>query len=40
VISCALGKPSPFKNVLANGLLIIDDKKGMAMKLKNNPNPI
>lgn len=40
VISTALFKKSPFKNVLVNGLILAEDGKKMSKKLNNYPDPM
>jgi len=39
VLSTLLGHPSPFKNLIVNGLILAEDGKKMSKKLKNYPDP-
>ncbi|KAK8882659.1 hypothetical protein M9Y10_045301 [Tritrichomonas musculus] len=39
ILSAFLGHPSPFKNVIVNGLILAKDGKKMSKHLKNYPDP-
>ena len=39
VLSTLLGHPSPFKNLIVNGLILAEDGKKMSKSLRNYPDP-
>lgn len=39
ILSTLLGHPSPFKNLICNGLILAEDGKKMSKRLRNYPDP-